>query len=92
MWQRAGYGLFLSAARFGWFVLVALFFSNSRLCTSMPRWQKALNRGIGSVLVGLGVTLGLSHWATPSQTRVSCCAPPAPTGPPTPAPPRSRPA
>ncbi|WTJ43186.1 hypothetical protein OH786_10405 [Streptomyces atratus] len=40
---------------------MTLFFSNSRLRTSMLRWQKALNRGIGSVLVGLGVTLGLSH-------------------------------
>ncbi|MFD7617830.1 LysE family translocator [Streptomyces sp. NPDC059802] len=61
VWQQAGYGLFMSAAHFGWFGLVALFFSNSRLRTSMLKWQKALNRGIGSVLVGLGVTLGLSH-------------------------------
>jgi RhtB (resistance to homoserine/threonine) family protein len=61
LWQQAGYGLFMSAAHFGWFALVALFFSNSRLRTSMLRWQKALNRGIGSVLVGLGVTLGLAR-------------------------------
>ncbi|MFH8519770.1 LysE family translocator [Streptomyces gelaticus] len=61
VWQQAGYGLFMSAAHFGWFALVALFFSNSRLRTSMLRWQKALNRGIGSVLVGLGVTLGLAR-------------------------------
>ncbi|MEL5955789.1 LysE family transporter [Streptomyces sp. CLV115] len=61
LWQQAGYGLFMSAAHFGWFALVALFFSNSRLRTSMLKWQKALNRGIGSVLVGLGVTLGLAR-------------------------------
>ncbi|MGW1404947.1 LysE family translocator [Streptomyces sp. NPDC002403] len=61
VWQQAGYGLFMSATHFGWFALVALFFSNSRLRTSMLRWQKALNRGIGSVLVGLGVTLGLAR-------------------------------
>ncbi|MFD4942803.1 LysE family transporter [Streptomyces sp. NPDC058239] len=60
LWQQAGYGLFMSVAHLGWFGLVALFFSNSRLRTAMLRWQKALNRGIGSVLVGLGVTLGLA--------------------------------
>ncbi|MFJ7491817.1 LysE family transporter [Streptomyces sp. NPDC097727] len=59
LWQQAGYGLFMSVAHLGWFGLVALFFSDSRLRTAMLRWQKALNRGIGSVLVGLGVTLGL---------------------------------
>ncbi|MFB6819417.1 LysE family translocator [Streptomyces sp. NPDC056347] len=61
LWRQAGYGLFMSAAHFGWFALVALFFSNVRLRTGMLRWQKALNRGIGSVLVGLGVTLGLAR-------------------------------
>ncbi|MFI2349644.1 hypothetical protein ACH492_21850 [Streptomyces sp. NPDC019443] len=41
--------------------MVALFFSNSRLRTAMLRWQKTLNRAIGSVLVGLGVTLGFAR-------------------------------
>ncbi|GAA1353300.1 LysE family translocator [Streptomyces beijiangensis] len=59
--QQLGYGLFMSAAHLGWFGLVALFFSDSRLRTAMLRRQKALNRGIGSVLVGLGVTLGLAR-------------------------------
>ncbi|MFI0979192.1 LysE family transporter [Streptomyces sp. NPDC021093] len=61
LWQQAGYGLFMSVAHFGWFGLVALFFSDSRLRNAMLRRQKALNRGIGSVLVGLGVTLGLAR-------------------------------
>ncbi|GAA3489630.1 MULTISPECIES: LysE family transporter [Streptomyces] len=61
LWQQAGYGLFMSAAHFGWFALVALFFSDGRLRAAMLRRQKALNRGIGSVLVGLGVTLGLAR-------------------------------
>lgn len=61
VWQQAGYGLFMSAAHLGWFGLVALFFSNSRLRTAMLRRQKALNRGIGSVLIGLGATLGLAR-------------------------------
>ncbi|MFJ1823506.1 LysE family translocator, partial [Streptomyces sp. NPDC088178] len=40
---------------------IALFFSNARLRAAVLRWQKALNRGIGTVLVGLGVTLGLAR-------------------------------
>jgi threonine/homoserine/homoserine lactone efflux protein len=51
----------MSAAHLGWFALVALFFSHSRLRGAMLRRQKALNRSIGSVLVGLGVTLGLAR-------------------------------
>ncbi|WP_406395635.1 LysE family translocator [Streptomyces sp. NBC_00887] len=61
LWQQAGYGLFMSLAHLGWFGLVALFFSHSHLRTAMLRRQKALNRTIGSVLVGLGVTLGLAR-------------------------------
>jgi RhtB (resistance to homoserine/threonine) family protein len=60
-WQQAGYGLFMSFAHLAWFGVVALFFSNSRLRTAMLRWQKTLNRAIGSVLVGLGVTLGFAR-------------------------------
>jgi RhtB (resistance to homoserine/threonine) family protein len=61
LWQQAGYGLFMSFAHLAWFGVVALFFSNSRLRTAMLRWQKTLNRAIGSVLVGLGVTLGFAR-------------------------------
>ena len=32
----------------------------------MLRWQKVLNRGIGSVLIGLGVTLGLARGTPPA--------------------------
>ncbi|WP_030157130.1 LysE family translocator [Streptomyces sp. NRRL S-244] len=61
LWQQAGYGLFMSAAHLGWFGTVALFFSNSRLRDRMLKAQKALNRAIGSVLVGLGVGLGFAR-------------------------------
>ncbi|MGW6703519.1 LysE family translocator [Streptomyces sp. NPDC054956] len=61
VWQQAGYGLFMSAAHLGWFSAVALFFSNSRLRDRMLKAQKALNRAIGSVLVGLGVGLGFAR-------------------------------
>ncbi|MEU8676204.1 LysE family transporter [Streptomyces sp. NPDC048560] len=61
LWRQAGYGVFMSVAHFGWFGLVALFFSHSHLRAAMLRRQKILNRSIGSVLVGLGVTLGLAR-------------------------------
>ncbi|MFJ6798326.1 LysE family translocator [Streptomyces sp. NPDC091268] len=61
LWQQAGYGLFMAAAHLGWFSAVALFFSDSRLRERMLKAQKALNRTIGSVLVGLGVGLGLAR-------------------------------
>ncbi|MDN3295715.1 LysE family transporter [Streptomyces ficellus] len=60
LWQQSAYGLFMSLAHLTWFGLVALFFSHSRLRTSMLRAQKALNRAIGATLVGLGVTLGVT--------------------------------
>ncbi|MFF9864046.1 LysE family translocator [Streptomyces sp. NPDC013953] len=60
LWQQAGYGMFMSLAHLGWFALVALFFSRTRLRTSLLRAQKALNRTIGATLVGLGVTLGVT--------------------------------
>ncbi|MEV0413807.1 LysE family transporter [Streptomyces sp. NPDC050448] len=61
VWQQAGYGLFMSAAHLAWFGAVALFFSNSLLRERMLKAQKALNRTIGSVLVGLGVGLGFAR-------------------------------
>ncbi|MFF4320580.1 LysE family translocator [Streptomyces sp. NPDC001568] len=60
-WQQAGYGLFMAAAHLVWFGSVALFFSDSRLRDRMLKAQKALNRVIGSVLVGLGVGLGFAR-------------------------------
>jgi threonine/homoserine/homoserine lactone efflux protein len=60
LWQQAGYGMFMSLAHLAWFALVALFFSHTRLRTSLLRAQKALNRTIGATLVGLGVTLGVT--------------------------------
>ena len=60
-WQQAGYGLFMSVVHLGWFGLVAVFFSQARLRAALLRRQRALNRAIGSVLVGLGVTLGVAR-------------------------------
>ncbi|MCB5166233.1 LysE family transporter [Streptomyces bambusae] len=61
VWQQAGYGLFMSFAHLAWFGAVALFFSDARLRNRMLKAQKALNRAIGSVLVGLGVGLGFAR-------------------------------
>ncbi|MFJ3926545.1 LysE family translocator [Streptomyces sp. NPDC090022] len=61
VWQQAGYGLFMSVAHLAWFGAVALFFSGTRLRDRMLKAQKALNRVIGSVLVGLGVSLGFAR-------------------------------
>ncbi len=58
--EQVGYGLFMSAAHWVWFSLVAVFFSDVRLRTALLRRQVALNRGIGSVLVALGCSLALS--------------------------------
>lgn len=57
---RIGYGLFMSGAHLFWFSLVALLFSDQRLRAAMLRGQSVLNRVIGSVLVGLGLTLALA--------------------------------
>lgn len=55
-----GYGLFMSFAHWAWFSLVALFFSHDGLRAAMLRAQLLLNRLIGTVLVGLGVSLALA--------------------------------
>ncbi|MDG4861405.1 LysE family transporter [Streptomyces sp. T-3] len=58
--RQAGYGLFMSFAHMAWFGVVALFFSQARLRQAMLRAQKVLNRVIGSVLAGLGVSLAFA--------------------------------
>lgn len=55
--QQVGYGLFMSLAHLLWFGVVAVFFSHDRMRTLMLRGQKVLNKVIGSVLAGLGVSL-----------------------------------
>lgn len=57
---QIGYGLFMSMAHWAWFSLVAVFFSEERLRTGMLKRQLLLNRGIGSVLVALGLSLALA--------------------------------
>ncbi|BFO21157.1 LysE family transporter [Streptomyces sp. KM77-8] len=58
--RQAGYGLFMSLAHLLWFGVVAVFFSHDRMRTLMLRGQKVLNKVIGSVLAGLGVSLAFA--------------------------------
>ncbi|GAB2842119.1 LysE family transporter [Streptomyces deserti] len=58
--QQVGYGLFMSLAHLLWFAVVAVFFSHDRMRTLMLRGQKVLNKLIGSVLAGLGVSLAFA--------------------------------
>ncbi|MEU1196882.1 LysE family transporter [Streptomyces sp. NPDC005813] len=60
LYQQAGYGLFMSFAHLLWFGVVAVFFSHDRMRTLMLRGQKVLNKVIGSVLAGLGISLAFA--------------------------------
>lgn len=59
--MQFGYGLFMSAAHWAWFSIVAWCFGSTALRTAMLRRQQLLDRLIGSTLCGLGVALGLSN-------------------------------
>ncbi|MEU0398271.1 LysE family transporter [Streptomyces sp. NPDC006208] len=58
--RQIGYGLFMSVAHLAWFCLAAVFFSNESLRIRLLRRQAVLNKVIGAVLVGLGMTLALT--------------------------------
>ncbi|MBB1633668.1 LysE family translocator [Cupriavidus sp. UME77] len=58
-----GYGLFMSLAHLAWFGLIACCFSTPALRAAMLRRQRWLDRAIGSVLLALGVALGLGNLA-----------------------------
>lgn len=55
---QMGYGIFISLMHLFWFVGVAIFFSHQKLRTAMLEKQTMLNRIIGVILIGLGVSLG----------------------------------
>lgn len=58
-----GYGLFMSAAHFVWFAVVATFFSQHAFRSRMIDHQGAIDKLIGSVLMGLGVSLAFANMA-----------------------------
>lgn len=62
---QIGYGLFMSLAHWAWFSMVTMFFSEEHLRTRLLKRQVLLNRGIGAVLVALGLLLALTSPAQP---------------------------
>lgn len=64
LWLQFGYGLFMSVSHWAWFSLVALFFSHEGLRAAILRSQLLLNRLIGSVLLGLGLSLAFAPMMT----------------------------
>ncbi len=56
-----GYGLFMSATHFFWFALVAIFFSQQTLRSRMINNQNIIDKLIGSILMGLGVSLAFAN-------------------------------
>ena len=60
IWQQLGYGLFISLTHYVWFASVAWLFSHQRLVQSALSKQSLVNRMIGTVLIVLGLMLGLS--------------------------------
>ena len=57
-----GYGLFMSLAHWGWFSVVAVFFSAEALRGRLLARQRMLDRVIGAALIGLGMGLALAGW------------------------------
>ena len=55
------YGLFMSFTHFIWFAIVSLVFSQPAIRQKMLSRQIIINRGIGSILVLLGLLLLLNH-------------------------------
>ncbi|MGS0743151.1 LysE family translocator [Glaciimonas sp. GG7] len=55
------YGLFISAIHFIWFALVAIFFSQQTFRSRMISHQNVIDKLIGSILMGLGVSLAFTN-------------------------------
>ncbi|MFK0311742.1 LysE family translocator [Pseudomonas sp. NPDC090233] len=54
------YGAFMSFAHWGWFSLVAVFFSSAGLRKAMIERQVVVDRVIGVALIGLGLAVGVA--------------------------------
>jgi RhtB (resistance to homoserine/threonine) family protein len=57
---QLGYGLFMSMAHLVWFVLVAVFFSSTTLAVLVGQGRHVVERGIGVILLCLGLSLALA--------------------------------
>jgi len=59
--RQFGYGLFMSAAHLIWFATVAIFFSQHILRSRLVDHQRLVDKVIGAVLMGLGVSLAFAN-------------------------------
>lgn len=59
---QIGYGAFMSVAHLVWFILVAYAFSSAPAQRMVASARLHIERGIGAVLVGLGLTLALASF------------------------------
>ena len=57
-----GYGIFMSLAHLAWFVLVAYAFSSEAARRFVAAFRHLIERGIGALLVTLGLGLAASSW------------------------------
>lgn len=57
---RCGYGVFIALTHLVWFVVVAMLFSSAPAQRAVGGLRRPVERGIGGVLVCLGVTLALT--------------------------------
>jgi threonine/homoserine/homoserine lactone efflux protein len=57
---QLGYGAFMSLAHLAWFTLVAVFFASTPAQRVVATARHHVERGIGLVLVCLGLTLALA--------------------------------
>ncbi|UFJ41264.1 LysE family transporter [Brevibacillus humidisoli] len=55
------YGLFISLVHLVWFGTVAVFFSQERFRVKMIQYQHIVDKLIGTVLVGLGISLSFAN-------------------------------
>lgn len=58
---QAGYGVYLAFATAGWFCLVAMLFSQQRVRDGFARLGHWFDRGMGAVLIALGVKIALTE-------------------------------
>ncbi|SUC35556.1 Threonine efflux protein [Providencia rustigianii] len=56
-WLNFGYGLFISFAHWIWFSLIALFFAAPLIRNKILKYQLAMDRVIGGLLIILGLSL-----------------------------------
>lgn len=66
LWAKFGYGAVISVSHLAWFAAIAAFLSRPSIRTWVQARQQLINRGIGTVLIMLGIILGLADIEGPA--------------------------